>query len=143
MIIAVLSPARMGTDSRARNLTISNRPLTVIAAIIGQFVIAGHMLFPAVFYVRYGGLWAVADPEVLLAVVSAIALLRKADSSWWFALITDSCWVAAVLYAERTLDWNTAEVLMLPLSVAVLLLTPSARRFYCTTNITSLRIHPS
>ena len=133
----------MSTDSKAPDLTVSSRPLTVIVAIIGQFVIAGHLLFPAVFYVRYGGLWAIADPEVLLGVIGAVALLRKADSSWWFALITDSFWVGVVLYGEGTVNWNTVEVLIVPLSVAVLLLTPSARHFYCTTNIASLRIHSS
>jgi|SRR5215472_7686973 hypothetical protein len=133
----------MSTDSKARSFTIANRPLTVIAAIIGQFVIAGHLLLPVVVYVRYGGLRALADPEVLLGVISAIALLWKADSSWWFALITDSLWVAAVLYGERSVNWNVAAVLAPPLSVAVLLLTPSARNFYCTTNISSLRIHLS
>jgi hypothetical protein len=133
----------MSTDAKARSLTIANRPLTVVVAIIGQFVIAGHLLFPVVFYVRYGGLWTVADPEVLLGVISAIALLRKADSSWWFALITDLFWVAAVLYGAGTVNWNIATFLILPLSVAVLLLTPSARNFYCSTNIRSLRIHPS
>ena len=133
----------MSTDSKARGLTVLNRPLAVILATIGQFVIAGYLLFPAVVYFRYGGLWAVADPEVLLGVISAIALLRKADSGWWFALITDSFWVFALLYGEGTVDWNVAPVLALPLSVAVLLLMPSARNYYCTTNITSLRIHPS
>ena len=133
----------MSTDSKARSFTIANRPLTVIAAIIGQFVIAGHLLLPVVVYVRYGGLRALADPEVLLGVISAIALLWKADSSWWFALITDALWVAAVLYGERSVNWNVAAVLAPPLSVAVLLLTPSARNFYCTTNISSLRIHLS
>jgi hypothetical protein len=133
----------MSTDSTARSFNISNRPLTVILAIIGQFVIAIRLFFPVVFYVRYGGLWALTDPEVFLGVGSAIALLRKADSSWWFALIIDSFWVAVVLYGERAVNWNVAAILVLPLSVAVLLLTPSARHFYCTTNITSLRIHPS
>jgi hypothetical protein len=133
----------MSTDSKARSFTIANRPLTVIVAIIGQFVIAGHLLFPVVFYVRYGGLRTLADPEVLLGVVSAIALLRKADSSWWFALITDSFWVFAVLYGGGALDWNIAVVLVVPLTVALLLLMPSARNYYCATNITSLRIHPS
>ena len=133
----------MSTDSKARGWTVSSRPLTVIVAVIGQFVIAGRLLFPAVFYIRYGGLWAIADPEVLLGVISAIALRRKADSSWWLALITDSFWVGIVLYGEGAVNWNIAVVLIVPLSVAVLLLTPSARRFYCTTNITSLRIHPS
>ena len=133
----------MSTDSTARSLTVSNRPLTVILAIIGQFVIASYLLFPVVFYVRFGGLWGLVDPEVFLGVSSAIALLRKADSSWWFALITDSFCVAVVLYAQRAVNWNVAATLVLPLSVAVLLLTPSARHFYCTTNITSLRIHPS
>jgi len=127
----------------AWSLTVANRPLTVILAIVGQFVIAGHLLFPVVFYFRYGGLRAVADPEVLLGVIGAIALLRKADSSWWFTLIIDLCWVVAVLYTERAVNWNVASVLVLPLSVAVLLLMPSARNYYCTTNITSLRIHPS
>jgi hypothetical protein len=133
----------MSTDSKARSLTVANRPLTVIAAMIGQFVIAGHLLFPVVFYVRYGGLRTLTDPEVLLGVISAFALLRKADSSWWFALIIDSFWVAAALYGERAVNWNVAAIVALPLSVAVFLLMPSARNFYCTTNITSLRIHPS
>ena len=133
----------MSTNSKARSLTILNRPLTVIAAITGQLVIAGHLLSPVLLYVRYGGLRTLADPEVLLGVISAIALLRKADSGWWLALITDSFWVAAVLYAGGTVNWNIAAILILPLGVAVLLLTPSARNFYCTTNISSLRIHPS
>jgi len=133
----------MAIDSTVRSFTVLSRPLTVILAIIGQCLIAGHLLFPVVFYVRYGGLWALADPEVLLGVISAIALLRKADSSWWFALITDSFWVFAALYAGGVADWNVAKVLVLPLSVAVLLLTPSARHFFCTANITALRIHPS
>lgn len=133
----------MSTDSKARSSTVSNRPLTVIVAIVGQFVIAGHLLFPVVRYVRYGGLWVIADPEVLLGVISAIGLLRKGDFGWWFALITDSLWVAAVLYEEGAVNWDIAALLMLPLSVVVLLLMPSARNFYCTTNITSLRIHPS
>jgi hypothetical protein len=133
----------MSTDLKARSLTVSNRPLTVIVAIVGQFVIAGHLLFPVVFYVRYGGLRTLGDPEVLLGVISAIALLRKADSSWWIAVITDSLWVAAVLIGEGAVNWDMAALLILPLSVVVLLLMPSARNFYCTTNITSLRIHPS
>ena len=132
----------MSTDSKARSLTVSNLPLTVILAIIGQFVIAGHLLIPVVVYLRYGGLRTLADPEVFLGVASAIALLRKADSSWWFALITDSFWVCAALYAGGVVNWNAAAVVILPLSVVVLLLTPSARNFYCTTNISSLRIHP-
>ena len=142
-MIAVFYLVQMSTDSTARSFTVSNRPLTVILAIIGQFVFASRLLFPVVFYVRYGGLWALADPEVFLGVSSAMALLRKADSSWWFALITDSFWVAVVLYGQRAVNWNVAAILVLPLSVAVLLLTPSARHFYFTTNITSLRIYPS
>ncbi len=114
-----------------------------MGAIIGQFVIAGHLLFPVVFYVRYGGLWAIADPELLLGVISAIALLRKTDFSWWFVLITDLFWVSAVLYGEGTVNWHIVALVMLPMSVAVLLLMPSARSFYRTTNITSLRIHAS
>ena|SRR5579871_6863601 len=104
----------MSTDAKVRGLTVSSRPLTVIGAIIGQFGIAGHLLFPAVFYVRYGGLWAIGDSEVLLGVISAIALLRKADSSWWFALITDSFWVGAVLYGGVTVNWNMVVVLIVP-----------------------------
>jgi hypothetical protein len=133
----------MSTDSKARSLLVLNRPLTVIVAIVGQFVIAGHLLLPGVLYVRYGGLRVIADPEVLLGVISAISLLRKGDFGWWFALITDLLWVAAVLHGEGAVNWDAAALLMLPLSVVVLLLMPSARNFYCTTNITSLRIHPS
>src|SRR5262249_1244889 len=133
----------MCADSKARSFTVLNRPLTVIAAMVGQFVIAGHLLFPVLVYVRYGGLRTAGDPEVLSGVLSAIALLRKAGFSWWFALITNLFWVGAVLYSAGIVDWNVVRVAVLPLSVALLLLTPSARSFYCTTNITPLRIHPS
>jgi FtsH-binding integral membrane protein len=133
----------MSTDSKARSFTVLNRPLTVILAITGQFVIAGHLVSPVLFYFRYGGLWALAGPEVIFGVISAIALLRKADFSWWFALVIDLSWVVLVFYAERAVSWDVVETVGLPLSVAVLLLTPSARSFYRTTNFTSLQIHPS
>ena len=138
----------MSEDSKAYGRTILKRPLGVIAAIAGQFLIAAYLVNTTVFFLRNGaGLSVVLDPVLLLGVITAVALLRKGDWGWWLALITDLLWVAVLLYWDMRMGWavlwHTGVAAMVPVTVLALLLLPSVKNFYLqSTNIYPIRINP-